>query len=172
MGRAAAEMLRRLKSVDGYSEWWAPWSAEMASDPLMKYVYDARTPILHTGDERGPINAVSVEFRSFSMAQLPPGPPNTVGTFIGDPIGGAGWVVKLTDGSHEKVYFELPASGSVRIEVIYSDLPTMHLGERMDKPTIEIIVARYVAYIRRLIESAEQRFGKHGFEPPRSAFVR
>jgi hypothetical protein len=97
-------------------------------------------------------------FISFNTSQLPPAPPNTIDTFIGDGLGRSGWHVRMPDGSIEAVYFSLPES-SVKMDLIISQMPTEHLGERIDDPSVVTAARLYVAYTRRMLESAERRFG-------------
>ena len=45
---------------------------------------------------------------STDMEKIGNPPPNAKSFFIGDPIGGIGWIVELPDGTNEKFYGNLP----------------------------------------------------------------
>ncbi|HEY7588328.1 MAG TPA: hypothetical protein VIB49_06250 [Thermoplasmata archaeon] len=159
-GRAVTNILQNLRGVDRvrFDLWYAPHKAEMEQDELMKFFYKLRSNILKKG-ARGVDVRARIHYLDSSQTQRAFGPPpeNATGIFIGDEIGGSGWVVRLPDGTVEKHYAELdPKTGEV--ELYFDDPPKSHLGKPLqDKDPIRLGM-RYLAYLSNLVEDAKRAF--------------
>jgi hypothetical protein len=155
-GRAVTNVLQGLRGkVDGFDDWYEPWRAEMASDPLLRFLYRQRSEILKTGTDPSLSNITHVA--SFSTEDLPQAPQNARSFFIGDQHGGTGWEVELPDGSTERVYVSLPES-QARSWVEFAELPETHLGAAIENRTLRGVCELYLAYLRRLVDAAERAF--------------
>jgi hypothetical protein len=131
-GRSVTFVLRNISSAaPSFAQWYAPWQAEMARDPLILYMKDLRNEIEKQGKAR---TVVSTYIRSFRYPDdVPPPPPNAKEFFIGDQFGGSGWQVQLEDGTLEKMYVTFP-EGQIRTRLIFANLPLEHLGLRLATP--------------------------------------
>lgn len=108
--RAVTNVLRNLRSPEaGFDAWYEPDVVEMRADPLMRYFYKLRSAILKQG-EVTTTPSVNVEGFDFSRDRHLWGnpPPNAAAMFIGDQLGGAGWLVKRSDGTEDPYYVKLP----------------------------------------------------------------
>jgi hypothetical protein len=133
--------MQTMKSVDdGFAAWWNPHQKWLARDPLMQFfkqppdadpLHEGELPTtsytIIGGDQAVDIMAVVNELNKHA-------PPNTVGTFFGDPLGGNGWEVKMPDGSIEKVYFELPTAAGIESGLQLPDPPLEHARRPIADP--------------------------------------
>ena len=115
-GRAVTNVLQNLSNIEPeFDDWYGKYQDEMKADELMKYFYKLRSEILKEGKlDVG----VGVHIKHLSlpndMSRFGRPPPNAKSFFIGDRLGGTGWVVQLADGSTENYYVDLPSDiGSV-----------------------------------------------------------
>jgi len=158
-GRAVTNVLQNLRSTEkGFDEWYRKYREEMREDPLMRYFYELRSSILKEGRLQ---TTTRVHLKAFTLPQdlglFGPPPPNAESFFIGDQLGGAGWVVRVSGGSTEKYYADLPPDiGSVTIA--FPNPPTQHLGRGIADTSIENLAELYLEYLSRLIESAKTAF--------------
>ena len=159
-GRAVTNVLQNLRSTEtAFDDWYRPYVAQMASDPLLKFLYKLRTEILKEGTAPTKV-ALSIKQFEFPMDMRKFGPPpaNAGSFFIGDSQGGTGWEVALPDGSTAKYYVDLPGDiGEVSLHL--AGAPTEHLGVTLADSRLETICTIYVAYLDRLVRAARQRFG-------------
>jgi len=159
-GRAVTNVLQKLRSVEPeFDSWYEKYREEMKNDPLMKYFYDLRSKILKEGLLE---TSTQVYIRNFrvpdDLARFEPRPPNAVGFFIGDHLGGSGWEIQFPDGSVEKNYVELPIDiGSVSLH--FPDPPKYHLGKELEDTSISNLARLYIDYLRKLVADAKERFG-------------
>ena len=162
-GRAVTNVLQNLRSTEPqFDEWYQPFVEEMMSDPLLKYFYDLRTEILKVGSTR---TVVATHISNFSpardMHKFGPPPPGATRFFIGDQLGGTGWEIPQDDGSTERYYVGLPGDiGTVSVHLV--NVPQSHLSRALPASTIEALSAKYLEYIKALVQSAKARFGKPG----------
>ncbi len=158
-GRAVTNVLQNLRSTESdFDEWYTKYQEEMESDPLMRFFYDLRSKILKEG-------LIKVSTQTYirklnipeDLGRFGPPPPNTIGFFIGDGIGGCGWEVHLPDGSKEKYYVELPPDiGSISLH--FPEPPKSHLGQEIKDSNIETLSRMYINYLCQMVESAKKIF--------------
>ena len=159
-GRAITNVLQNLRSTEaGFEEWYAPYVRRMGADSQMRYLYELRSRILKQGDMpistgimfSGTVEAVMRQF---------PKPPHAKGFFLGDQIGGCGWVVVLPGGEEEKYYVNLPAEipgARIDIQTWFADAPTEVANVPVDQ-----MCARYVAVLEEMVSDAGRHFKKNG----------
>lgn len=113
-GRSVTFVLQTLRSAVGgetFDRWYLPQVEKMQSDALFVYFRDLRNEILKEG---GPAATASIYIEHLELDDLQSlmanPPPGATEFFVGDSLGGSGWVVAMPDGSTEKFYVRLPAS--------------------------------------------------------------
>jgi hypothetical protein len=165
-GRSVTLAIQTMKSADpAFADWWEPYQAKMAPDPLMKYFNTARTEVLHEGQlatvqstvigARGPVDLGALIQELSKQA-----PPNTIGTFFGEGrTGGNGWKVRMPDGSVEKVYFSLPASVDIQSSLRLPDPPAEHDGKPITDKSVAGIGRLYLDTLHWIVDEFETRFG-------------
>jgi len=110
-GRAVTNVLQNIRTFDRerFETWYAPHQAAMREKTDFKYLVDLRSQVLKEGVLGGISSSLHIEeFNTNQLRDLPPAPPGAGGFFIGDQLGGSGWIVKLADGTEERYYLELP----------------------------------------------------------------
>ena len=155
-GRAVTNILENLRSLEPtFDTWYKPKSRALSEEPLMKFFYKLRTEILKEGSL--PVATV-LEIRNLEMPLDPvrfgTPPPGASHIFVGDAIGGVGWIVTRPDGSTEKYYVEIPDD----VGVIETSLVGAPGGER----SASELVGWYLKRMRELVEEAERLFGGAG----------
>ncbi len=156
-----------MKSFDKarFEKWYAPYRRELFKvsdaekpDPLLDYFINARNELEH----RGTINVgrvTHVKHLSLPQDALKLGPPpiGAKGFFIGDELGGSGWMVELPDGNKGKLYVEFSRE-QVETSLLPQAHPTKHLGKDIKRKTVEEMAEMYVSYLGRMIQSAINEF--------------
>lgn len=161
-GRAVTNMLQGLRSNEpSFDDWYAPKEAEMRSDPLLKFFYELRTSVLKKGGPT-PVSSIA-RIRHLSlpsdMARFGPPPPGAKGFFIGDRVGGSGWIVALPNGLEEHYYFDLPDEIGTT-QMVLSPGPESHLGRPIRSNAAAVLCDLYVEYLSRLVADARSTFGR------------
>lgn len=155
-GRSVSFIIQNLRSAaDGFDEWYAAEQAAMKADPLMRFMNDARTEILKTGV----LNiGTSMYITSAVLPPVPPepAPPGATSFFIGDELGGTGWIVPLEDGRVEKYYVDFPMKG-VTIQQRFLDIPLDEFPE-LKGVSVDEAATRYVDQMASLLDRARARF--------------
>lgn len=167
-GRAVTTTLQKLRSAappGEFDEWYEPWRAEMEGDPLLRWIYMERNRVLKEGVDSsisasGKISDFDVD-RDVPWATRPPGAKSF---FVGDPLGGSGWLIELPDGTTEKYYVALRDSAQVTMRTDLAAAPDEHLGKKLPDRGMVGIATAYVAYLRKMYASAMKRFW--GPNPP------
>jgi hypothetical protein len=167
-GRSVTMAIQTMKHTDpGFADWWAPYQAKMTSDPLMKFFNPTRTDILHEGElatssslmigASGPVDVGALLAALGEQA-----PPNTIATFLGDSLGGNGWIVALPDGSEGRVYFELPPGADVTTSLILSsdNLPDQHDGQPISDTSIVNLGRIYIGTLERIVSEFVAHFSE------------
>lgn len=163
-GRSTTLAIQTMKNTDpAFEAWWTPYQEWMKNDPLMTYFNKTRTDIIHEGELstsnytkigfEGPVNVGTLMQELSKHA-----PPNTKGTFFGDPLGGNGWEVLMPDGSMEKVYFDLPEGVDVESGLTLPDPPAQHDGQPITDTSIANLGRLYIAALTRIVEEFIARF--------------
>jgi len=157
-GRSVTFVLQNLRSVIEleFDSWYQAEQQKMRIDPLMRYFLKARNEI----EKQGNLSlSTSVEIRSFSTSDLKrfgPPPPGATRFFIGDQLGGAGWVVNMPGGTTEKYYVELPEDvGEIRQHFVGSleaDAP------ELTGRSVEELSEMYLTRLKELLNTARERF--------------
>src|SRR5205823_226809 len=146
------------KSVDPtFEAWWKPYQDKLAADPLMRYFNQTRTDVLHEGELQTSNYTTIGKDRPVDMGQLmrklnKHAPPNTIGTFFGDQLGGNGWEVRMPDGTTERVYFDLPAESGVESNLHLPDPPTEHDGQQITDTSIKNLGGLYIQTLNRIVD--------------------
>lgn len=156
-GREVPRILQRLKRRESdFSEWYAPYRTELENDPLMKYLYRLRNDVLKEG--KMPVKSKTcIEALNTNWVNQLPKPPNTKGFFIGDNLGGSGFIIALPDGSTEKLYLKLPWD-TVITSTHFEDMPNSHLGKTINGMSIKEVCELYLQYLTKIIEDAKEKF--------------
>ena len=111
--------------VAGFEEWDQDAKQRYFDNDVARAMIDARNQF-----EKQASNPIfsSAHIKSFSaqdVARLPK-PPNAIAFFIGDRVGGSGWMLKMDNGDELPFYIDLPAE-IADVKVI---LP--HRGQSLD----------------------------------------
>jgi hypothetical protein len=164
-GRSVTLAIQTMKHANpGFAEWWEPYQRAMKGDPLMAYFNEARTDVIHEGQLSVRTSTVIGASGPVDLAALvrplnQHAPPNTVGTFFGDSgTGGDGWVVRMPDGSTEKIYFSLPDTVDIKSDLRLPDPPTEHNGQAITDTSIANLGTLYLDTLKRIVEDFEARF--------------
>ena len=158
-GRAVTIALQRLRNiVNGFDEWWATQIPD--KDPLLKYISDSRNAILKEAVLPTTSSSVYIEHFSGNPMQMVTGTPPAGATsvFVGDNVGGSGWIVRLPDGTEQKFYGELSPLFQGTVTAHLPAAPTEFLGEPLPDNTIEGVAKSYVAWLESVVAEAEHRF--------------
>lgn len=156
-GRSVTFALQNLRTVVGkaaFDEWYIPHLEAMKRDPIFDYFSDLRNEILKEGPPRTGVSAHMEHLNTWELERLrASGPPGTKSFFIGDALGGSGWIVELPDGTQQKFYVQLPNDLARRITV------TLHLIDNpMANIPIDELCSRYVDRLAALMREAETYF--------------
>ena len=154
-GRSVTFALQNLRTIVGkaiFDEWYNPHMEAMKSDPIFEYFRNLRNEILKEGPPRTSSLAYvqHLDFSNMSKLQAiqPPGAKNF---FIGDALGGSGWIVELPDGTEQKFYVQFPSEIAVTV--------TLHLSEYpMSNIPIADLCSKYVDQLEALVREAEAHF--------------
>ncbi|HVC78234.1 MAG TPA: hypothetical protein VND96_17120 [Candidatus Micrarchaeaceae archaeon] len=159
-GRAVTNVLQNIKTFDRerFEAWYAPRQTAMREKTDFKYLVDLRSQVLKEGVLGGISSSLHIEeFNTSQLRDLPPAPPGAGGFFIGDHLGGSGWIVKLADGTEERYYVELPTHWKMTMKTYFTDVTTQ-LGLPPPSIPIDQLLTEYVAYLGDLIKSAQKEF--------------
>lgn len=161
-GRAVTNVLQNLRSVVGedFDAWYEPIQKNMQKDKLLRFFYKMRSEVLKTGSlgEMGHTHRIRLNYDDLKpLLQHPP--PGAKGFFMGDSLGGSGWRVELPDGTEERYYVALPAEVSLTTEFTFANPPRHHQRKRLDDTSAQALATHYVAFVRRLVREATERFG-------------
>jgi hypothetical protein len=159
-GRSVTLAMQTMKHTDPDFD---AWYAQAAQDPLMNYFNKIRTDVTHEGELATSNYTVIGEHGEVNMGDLMrtmmrDAPPNTAGVFLGDNLGGNGWMVEMPDGTTEKVYFDLPEGADARSELLLVDPPTQHDGQPIGDTSIANIGVLYLGTLREIVSEFETRF--------------
>jgi hypothetical protein len=169
-GRSVTNVLQNLRTFEpDFDEWYRPEQAKLRDDALLRYFYLLRSQIL----KEGLIESISANYtvRLGNVIVNPSGPvpegvtairdedapPGANGFFVGDRLGGSGWVVQLPDGSTEHYYLQIPGS-QITSTWHLSNAPTEHRGESLHDTSLEALCRLYFDYLAGLVNRAALRF--------------
>jgi hypothetical protein len=157
-GRSVTFVIQNLKTPVGENEfisWYSPIQENLKSDVVMKYFVTLRNEILKQG--KLPIStSVSLNINPGDMAKLGTPPPGANGFFIGDQLGGSGWVIELPDGTKEHYYVDLPLS-MADVKQHFSELPVPE-EDGLKQKSIEELCTSYLSKLEGIIDSAREQF--------------
>jgi hypothetical protein len=147
----AVERLRHV--TPDFAVWFAPYRAALDTNLDVRRFAAFRERV-------GKIEASSSRFAGWlggrggrmlpsRKKDLGQKPPNATRFFLGDGRGGAGWEIRLPDGTGQKFYVELPELLTV----------TLFEGERVGPRSIPQLCTEYVDVLRRLVHDAREQFG-------------
>lgn len=163
-GRAVTNVLQNLRSVTpDFDKWYQPFVTEMRDDPLIHFFYELRSTIL----KEGVLPVVGAILHTGYLripADLGTPPPNADSIFIGDKLGGLGWLIKLPDGSTEKFYVKLPADVA-SVDLFLGGCPNSHRGQPIQGNSAQIVCRLYLDYLHELLARAKIRFGNGSTTP-------
>lgn len=132
-GRAVTGTLQRLRSrVDGFDAWYGPYVEEMASDPLMRWMWEIRNATL----KEGVFPEQNVEIRWTNIQLSASGP----GAFSSEP-----W------NDPESIQ-----PTSVAVEIV--DAPTEHRGKHLPAQTAFALAEAYLTFLYEMLTAATDRF--------------
>jgi hypothetical protein len=171
-GRSVTLAIQTMRNTDpGFEDWWRPYQDRMAGDSLMRYFNNRRTDIVHEGELRtGSYTVIGsqgpVDMGALMQELSRDAPPNTESIFLGDPLGGNGWEVRMPDGTLEKVYFDLPQTADVTSGLTLDDPPTEHDGQAIADPSIQNLGQLYIDVLTRTVEDFIARFSEEAPAQP------
>jgi hypothetical protein len=148
--------LGRLKTVTpDFEGWFAPYRTALETDVELRRFATFRQQVARTepsGSRFGAWFGGRGSGLPTGRKDLGPKPPNATRYFLRDARDGAGWEIRLPDGTTEKYYVELPELLSV----------TLFAGERVGPRSLLRLCEAYVDVLRRLVHDARERFGTDG----------
>lgn len=156
-----------LRSIDRtkFEKWYAPYRMNLFGihgsidpDPLLNYFIEARNELEHRGtlNVRRVTNIKHLTLPQDALKYGPP-PPGAKSFFIGDELGGSGWIVESADGEKTKFYVEF-SRDQVETSLLPHTHPAKHLGEDVKGKSIEELAEMYVRYLNRMVQSALSEF--------------
>lgn len=157
-GRSVTNILQNLRSTEpSFDDWYRKYREEMEKDELMRYMYELRSIILKEGELQ---TSSSVYIRKLNTNDVSrfPRPPNAIGFFVGDGLGGSGWQVKMPDGSIERYYVDLPEE-TCEVNLNFRNAPKMHRGKDIEDNRVQHICLLYVTYLRDMVSDVYRVFG-------------
>jgi len=160
-GRAVTNVLQNIRTFDRerFDHWYKPRQDEMRKNANFRYLVDLRNQVLKEGVLGGISTSVYIgHFSTDQLGELGPSPTGATGFFIGDQLGGSGWTVKLSDGTEERFYTDIPTSWEVSIQTNFVDV-TKQLGLPAPNVPIDRLIADYVEYLGQLVADARAEFG-------------
>jgi hypothetical protein len=160
-GRSVTFTMQTIKGLDpDFEDWWRPYQEAMAADPLMAYCNDARVAVVHKGHltssnvtrigMNAPVNLGELQRRLMANA-----PPGTTGMFLGDHLGGNGWIVEGVG----HVYFELPDDLDVQSGLEFENPPVEHDGQPITDASIGHIGQLYIDKLSQVVDGFKARYG-------------
>jgi hypothetical protein len=154
-------VLQNIRSFDRerFDKWYEPYRIEMENNATFKYLYQLRSQVLKQGTVGRTTGSMYIERlgpAEFARLQRNP-PPNARGFFMGDELGGSGWIVELPDGSTETYYVEIPGDIRVTISSQFADA-TQEMGLPPPEKPIDSILRDYVEYLTGLVAAARKEF--------------
>lgn len=156
-GRSVTFVIQNLSSIEpNFSKWYETIQSELKSDPLMKYFVDVRNNILKQGKMEV---STSTHLKSFSPSdinKLKPRPSGATSFFMGDEIGGSGWIIPLADGTEEKFYIDVPSS-IAEVKQVFPDLPES-VDASIKRKSIEELCELYLQKLESIIDRARLEF--------------
>lgn len=160
-GRAVTNVLQNLRSFDRerFDKWYQPFREAMEKNSTFKYLYELRTQVLKQGTVGKTTSSTYIEHLGpAELAKLTKNPPpNAKGFFMGDALGGSGWVVELPDGAEETYYVDIP--GDIRVTVSSQFADAIHdMGLPPPAKPIDEVLTEYVDYLSKLVAAAGREF--------------
>lgn len=162
-GRAVTNVIQNLRSTVGkdiFSEWYVPWQQRMKEDKVMKAFYKMRTEILKEGKLDTLVSVKILELNPYHYQELFKNPPtNAQSFFIGDQLGGSGWIIPLPDGSEEKYYIEFPDEWGIEVSLELKNLPNVSepdMGEKYQNT--QDMALYYYQFLGALVNNAKVTF--------------
>lgn len=160
-GRSVTWVLQNLSTPLGsaFQHWYQPHQDEMRSDSLMRFMVKTRNEIAKEG--KGELGASSVYIGYFdsSMIQRYAPPIGASDFFVGDELGGSGWIVEMPDGSTQRFYVQLPNEVGFLYRAYPEGAPTVHLGRPIADPSWQTLAVLYYRYLEKLVAEAKREFG-------------
>lgn len=162
-GRAVTHVLQTLRATEPtFDEWYLPRQQEMRADPLLAFFLRSRNELLKEGTLPTSSTTVTTEVLNIDrlMASVESArPPGATTFFLGDKLGGAGWLVSLPDGTTQSYYVHVPPELGVQITLDLPEAPETHLGRPLPDRSAGTVAGLYYAYLERLVAEAVARFG-------------
>ncbi len=158
-GRSITFALQKLKTnISDFDNWYKPYVLEMSSDPLLKFFKNSRNEL--EKEAKSPISN-KVHIKNFNtkrdIHRLNKPDAETDGFFMGDQLGGSGWIIKLPDGSREKYYIDIPSEIGTS-SLVFVNSPAEHLGKDIrNKSTFELS-EMYITYLESIVEDCKKKY--------------
>lgn len=151
-------VLQNLRHIEpDFDSWYEKYRAEMIADPLMKYFWNFRSEILKEGKlEIGAYGHIK-HLTSADFSRFEPPPPDAIGFFMCDQIGGSGYEIRQPDGSVEKYYINIP-SDIMSISLHFPSPPKSHMGKELPNRSIESLSRLYLDYLQQMAKDAKEKF--------------
>jgi hypothetical protein len=162
-GRSVTFVIQNVRGKDPrFEDWYLKHQDKMNADPVLKFFRDARNNLEKQGRLELGIMAKIRHLGPNEMSALERArPPGAESFFIGDSLGGTGWITKLPDGSELSFYVELPASVGEVEQHFTGDLANKFLGET--KQNTYELAEYFLRELSKIVDDASDFFLK---QPP------
>lgn len=157
-GRSVTFVMQNLRGVHGsdFDSWYLPHQEILKTDPLMRYFVDARNEL----EKQGKLSVATICKINVSLPddieKFGRPPFGATSIFIGDQLGGSGWMVELPDGKTEKYYVELPLSVG-EVTQHFTNFPAAKAPE-LANLSIEELCSMYIRKLDALVNLAKSHF--------------
>ncbi len=164
-GRTVTFVIQNLRSIVGeknFNDWYQPIVDEMKNDELLNAFKNARNNL----EKQGHLNThTSMHIKSLDSNSLnkymKDRPENAKSFFIGDTLGGSGWIIELEDGTTEKLYVDIDFNEQIDINVFLFQQGIKHKSKTILNTSIENCSQLYYTYLINIYESAKKEFLKN-----------
>lgn len=144
--------LQKLRHREAdFDEWYEPWASALRDDPVARFFYLSRAPVIHEGqiDLTTSMTMEKVSTDTLYRALTPLLPAGGFSIVIGDASEGGTSYATGSDG--KRLYFDMPGISSWEwIQGTPDELRSLPLPVMMDQ---------YVSLLERVMISATLRFG-------------
>ena len=164
--RIAINEVENLKSCDRikFEIWYEPFKKKLFGDatnppdPLLDYFIKARNQLEHQGIIKvgWSINVHHLNIPG-DLLKYGPAPQGARGVFLGDQLGGIGWLVDLPSGGQAKYYVNLPKE-LVESSLLPHNPPAEHMGGKLQSRSGESLAEHYIKFIDEMVQSATREF--------------
>ena len=131
--------------IEGFKEWYSPFSDQMKKDPLLRFIHNARIEDFHKAKP-------NLKFRTFiKNMQITIEKPGSV------VIGAEGPFRIVNEGTPKEKRIPIK-EGEYVVQIFVKNLPKQHLGQTIEHPNPVVICELALEYYESLIHKAKTQF--------------